>query len=990
MAFCWKKTIFLGVIVALMNLSTPSELPAQLGGLRGIVLDADFRQPIPSVEVTLIERGESVQTDDQGTFVFNALEPATYSLRLAKQGYLAESVSNIAVSAGEVREVRVELTMDIIELDEMVVVAEDLIAEEQTDVALLDIRKDIGGLVDSIGEDFISQVGAGTAAAALERVTGTSIQDGKFVVIRGLADRYTNVTLNGSRLPSPDPDRRSVQVDVFPGKLIGSISAYKTFTPDLYADGSGGSVDIETKNYPSEPVFSASVGFSYNTNTTFNDRYASYEGGGSGVFAKDGGMRELPDLIDNASILDLPEDVSKGSEDLSLRASRMVTPYMGVERQSAPLNYSAEISVGDGFEWFGRPTGVILGLTWSRDYQYQPGRLIYEYSEPFFISGELRDRKLFVGDIGQETTLLGALLSLGHQLSDNSDLKLTLFYSRADEDSAARLKEDPRFEPTDRPGIKVRDNLVYVARNLGVAQLTGEFRIPTDDRDAVVNMSVTAARTTQDQPDSRFFDSTFIDFGSFGEFYQVDQAQGGEATRRVWQFLEETSYSMNLDVELPVFQDYNDSSSFKYGAFYEFTERSFDQRELAYTKGEGVSENVYYFGTKRFPGFRNLILIDEKSEDASLANFFFEEIEYSTDVGLRNYYLYDRTQPFGFYDARQNLGAFYGMFDVQFAEDFQVVIGARAAYTDIIVEGASEEDIPGVEELFPGGTSADIQQLDVLPAFAVTWDFFKDMKLRLAWSRTIARPSLKELSPASYPEALTSAIFLGNPSLQISSVTNYDVRWEWFPRPGEVIAISGFSKFIQDPIELTSFRVNADSPLRLRYQNFEKGYIYGLEFEVKKRLDWHSPLLKHFSVGANYGYFFSGVRLSADDRKRRIEQGFPPIRRLQGQPDYILNFNLAYDNQETGLYTGIFYNIVGPQVTSAGRAAFPDIIRKPAPSLDFVFKKKFFKNWEFTFRAKNLMDSEIKTVQTRADGQEFINDVYKTGRTYSFSLGFDW
>jgi hypothetical protein len=943
-------------------------LLAQLGGLRGTVLDEDFGQPVPGVEVLLEQTGATSTTNEQGSFSFNALQPQTYTLQFTKEGYVSKRVTDVLVQPGAVAQTRVELVSDIVELDEVVVIGEDLISEEGTSVDLLITRQDIGQLVDSIGADFISQIGAGSAADALEQVVGTSIQGGKFVVVRGLADRYTNVTLNTGRVPSPDPDKRSVQVDVFPGDLIQSISAYKTFTPDLYADGSGGSVDITTKGVPSDREFSMSAGFSYNTNTSFNDQYLTYGGGGAGVFAKDSGVRELPDVIkatDADTIDGQPRTLAAAEERSKLTNS--FSRVIGSRREEAPLNYSVDVLVGDNFEFFGRDTGIALGLTWSRSYQYYPDALIYNWEPAEIFTGAAASPDFLQVQRGEDEVLLGGLISAGHALTDNSDIKLTLFYSRAAEDSATIAVTDPRINLSDR---KVVETLEYTARSLGLMQLAGEHRLPTSGaQDLEINWLLGAARTTQDQPDFRSFEATANTVpGGFRLFFD-EPTSADERTQRFWRELDETSYNFKIDLALPIFQDSDDESLFKFGAFYEYAEREFRERSFGYNRGNRGDETFFSEN-----------LVEDRWSEVFLR---------SDNLGLQDgglaYYIYETTTPLSIYNAQQNLGAIYGMFDVQFTPEINLIIGARAAYTDIFTIGAP--DLPPALNDIIGNTRASIQRVNVLPALAVSWDVFEDMKLRGAWSRTIARPSFKEISPVRFRDPLTGIIFVGNPNLQLSNISNFDVRWEWFPRDGEVVAVSGFTKFIQQPIELVRFS-QTESTFE-QFQNLPEGVVYGLEFEFKKRLDWHSELLRHFTFGANYGYFISDVVLNQVDRNARLARGLDPDRRLQGQPDYTFNANLTYNNPDTGLFWGIFYGVVGPQVEVAGAVQVPDVIRRPAPSLDFVLRKKFAEHWEFTFRARNLLNPEEKEVQF-FNGREFINELFQDGRSYSFGLSFTW
>ena len=264
---------------ALALLLPAAELGAQqFGGIRGQVVDSDFGQPIGKASVTVLDTPFGAMTDDQGNFTISGVPPGIYSLQVRSSGYIPRTVPEVAVAGGSFNDLRLETVAEIEELEELVVPGE---IEKASETGLLAERQEATAVMDMIGQDFISRLDAANAGDATKRMVGTSVVDGKYVAVRGMPDRYVNTLLNGGRLPSTDPDKRAINVDLFPGSILESINTYKTFTPDQPGDFTGGSVDIRTKTFPDKPSFGTGVTVEYNSQTTFNTNFLTYNGGGT-------------------------------------------------------------------------------------------------------------------------------------------------------------------------------------------------------------------------------------------------------------------------------------------------------------------------------------------------------------------------------------------------------------------------------------------------------------------------------------------------------------------------------------------------------------------------------------------------------------------------------------------------------------------------------------------------------------------------------------
>ena len=263
------------------------------GSIRGVVFDDDFDVPLPGVEVTSAETGETVLTGDEGNYLFRELAPGTYTLVFAKPGYLREVRADVIVSAGALTDVDVRLTGDFAELDEFVV--QDILqGAAGAETALLALRFESPSLLDSISSELMSRAGAGDAAAALNLVSGATVQDGKFAVVRGLPDRYVNSQMNRVRLPTADEDKRAVELDQFPSAAIDSVQVSKTFTPDQQGDASGGAVNVVLKGLPTETLFQLKAQYGYNSQVSNRSDFLTYQDGGVSYWGRESNRDPQP------------------------------------------------------------------------------------------------------------------------------------------------------------------------------------------------------------------------------------------------------------------------------------------------------------------------------------------------------------------------------------------------------------------------------------------------------------------------------------------------------------------------------------------------------------------------------------------------------------------------------------------------------------------------------------------------------------------------
>jgi TonB-dependent receptor len=971
------------------------------GGIRGQVVDSDFGQPIARSSVVLADTPFGAMTDDQGNFTISGVPPGAYTLSVRSGGYIPKLIPGITVSSGTFSDIRVETIAEVEEMEELVVPGE---LEKTSEVGLLAERQEATAVMDTIGADLISRLGASTAGDAMKRMVGTTVVDGKYVVVRGLGDRYVNTLLNGGRLPSSDPDKRAINVDLFPGPTLESINTAKTFTPDQPGDFTGGSVDIRTKSFPDKPSFGASLGVEYNSQSTFNPDFLTYSGGGTGTFGFQGNSRAFPDsVINNPNLVGLPAERPQDIKNTNLKddaiatsinnSMRQLSPVMALKTKTPGPNTSVNLQGGDTVDLGGdQKLGAFGAFSYKKKFAYQPNTTRANYFIGAAEGGtvglqdalNLNDRK------ATEDVLWGGLLNLAYQGDADHQFATNFLFNEQATDASDFQYQDKQT------AIYQYTSMQYGERQLANLQFSGKNNFP-EARNISIDWVGGLGQAQLLEPDQRLFQARYIP-----ETNTYRQLDGGDPSPsldpaspviRYQRGLTESDYNAILNISIPFFEEKENPSKFKTGFYLDNSQRDYNQYQFSFKYGgaPGVQGQEVETFTPTNPNVSwGDVFLSEDLSGYTNPN----EAEYGSPQAMA-WSMYNSTVSSGSgtgasqYTAYQQVIASYTMAELKLFPQLTLTGGARYENTDIRIVS------PGfvANNFFPDFNGlAKIQQLDLLPAAAATYEVLENVNLRLAWSQTIARPSFKELGPVVTLDFSDSLIYLGNPNLELSKINNYDFRLEWFTRPGEVLAVSLFYKSILAPIEQT--QINQGESQLYKYRNFPSGTLWGAEFEARKRLDQVSEVLRDFSINFNTTYIQSQVSLDQTEEEKRTEVGIAPTRPLQGQPLYIINAGLDYNNAQAGFYAGLFYNVTGPLLIAAGGEAsggglayIPDVYEQPAPSLDFNLTQTFADNWKFTFRGKNLLNPLFQQTVTY-NGVEKTYLSYTKGWDLSLSMAY--
>jgi len=927
------------------------------GMLSGSVQDADYGGSVLNAKVTILENQMSAKTNVDGRYFMSGVPEGTYTLIVSAPYYKSSQVESLEIVAGEVKKIDVPLfndTSDVIELESFSVKAEVL---EDSDIGLLTQRQKAPAISDAMGSETFSRLGLGDAADALAKVTGASIQDGKYMVVRGLSDRYNTTTLNGTTVPSADPNRKSVQLDQFPTGLLDVIETTKTFTPDKSGEFTGGAVNIETKSFPDQFFYNVSYGVGYNTNTT-GKPFLSYPGGSSDWRGKDDGTREVPERLaqnENLSTLSNAEQ-SEILNDLS----PVISP---VDVGDAPLNQSFSLAFGDSVMLSNdgeKRFGYTASLTHSRDFSTRTGAPEVRYQIDRGVDGSVLNPEFdMLVDESENSTSLGGLFNTALQLSSENEIGLKNFFNQSAGDKAffqqgvVRGSEDQYLRES---------RIHFTERNIRSNQLYGKHVFPSLGR-AKFEWDYAKSKSTQDEPDFIvFFDAVgledFDDAG--GDLSNVDlddwKFPTGFTNRRNFRELEETADEFGFDIELPFAFGDREGSHLKAGMRNIEADRQYDALAFSWSDGDRF---VNYTGDRDSFLSPENINLDSNGE---------------TGVVMVNL-----TDAYPEYMGNREISAAYIMADFPVTKKIRLIGGLRHEDTSIQVTSVS-----GRPQFIPNATSS-ISDDHLLPSANLVWSINERQNLRFAYTNTIARPSFRELTPAAEFDSIGSFLIIGNENLKMSEIANYDIRWEMFPKDGdELFAVSVFYKDLENPIEQVIDRFGFIS-----WDNVETGKVQGLEFEARKKINFLSSEFTSFSVGGNLAIIDSEVNRSQLEIDRKIAE-FPdlsPTRELQGQSSSIFNLDASWEHYRKGTGITLSYNNTGERLYAVTNANLPLVDEEPAVDLDLIASQRLGPNWNLKFKVSNLLDSESKRFHI-FNGVEFPYSLDEVGRTFSLSVSY--
>ncbi|HLV27204.1 MAG TPA: TonB-dependent receptor, partial [Gemmatimonadales bacterium] len=765
-------------------------------------------------------------------------------------------------------------------------------------------------IITSITAEQISRSPDSDAAAAVQRVSGVSVQDGKYVTVRGLSELYTTTSLNGARLPSPEPERKVVPLDLFPAGLLQSITTAKNFTPDLPGDFSGARVDIRTREFPASRQISYSLGMGANLLATGKDVLAAPTDGMEWL-GLGGSDRALPGVVSGFGNF-------AGQSPTQSETNAMVRSFRNVWRPNGATgspNVSGSVSMGGNDPILGRNIGYLASLSYSRSQELRDKEVRAYPDATVLPDGGFREIDRFEGQTGRNSVLWGGLLNFSTMLGTSGRLQFNNSYTRTSDNEA---RSERGFSENLGRELFV-DRLRFVSRSVRTHQIAGEHDLR--DNGTRLQWSLTNSGVTRSEPDRSEIVYTRDTPG--GQLFWLDDPQ---SAARTFADLDEMSNDASLDLRLPVGNSLN-ANYLKIGALTRYTTRDADNSVYSIQAPSLGIDGRELSPTQIFDSY--------SGSDASV----FRVVPLSQG---------------GSYSATDMLAAGYGMLDWGLSDRLRVIAGARVEFNSVELD--ADPTIGAAQRTSPEFT-------DVLPSLALNYSLTHNQNLRLSASQTLARPEYRELAPVQFRDVIGAENVIGNPELVRSLIRNVDVRWEWYPDRGELLSVAVFGKQFDKPIEQVF--LGTSGTRIISFANAREAVNYGVEFEARKSLRFLASALEPLTVFSNVTLMDSRITLGNNS-------SFPAVDRpMVGQAPYVVNAGMTWESLNAGTSATVLFNRVGRRIYSAAEAPFPSVYDEARNVLDLSLRFPVVGGLSAKVDAKNLLDAPYERTQGNVVRESF-------------------
>jgi TonB-dependent receptor len=925
-----------GITGILIMLSFSVTGHAQTGSIEGVVTDKNSKEALPGVTVTIDGTTTGTSADIDGHFLIPKLKPGRYTLKVSYIGYNPATIEDVKVSAGKSTNIPIVLSENAVALEEVNVTG---LRKTDTDVSMLNVTRMSPLVSIAISGQQILRSQDRDASEVIRRLPGTAIIDDRFIVVRGLSQRYNAVWLNNAATPSSEADAKAFSFDVIPASMIDNMVIVKSPAPELPADFSGGFVKITTKNLPEKNSFFISYGTGISQGTTFNS-FNLYRKSGTDWMGFDNGFRALP--VGMPSHLNQYEsatnpEIQNRITDLGREMNKTWTPVAGnaYADQRVSLGFSKRFNAGS--QSFGNITAITYSNTNNHDEITNNTYSIYDFKndKPSYLD-QFSDNQ-YTNSVKAGLVHNWAWYPAAGQKIEFRNLFNQIGMNRVTERDGREWYNDGRY-------IKSTE-LRYLNRSVYSGQLAGEHSI--DDGDTKIDWVAGYSFSNKNEPDQRRYryirssqDTTqyFLLFGDNADLSSESQT---------WFSLNEKviSAAVNFFRQL-------DFSGFRpelrTGIYMENKRREFTARNFGYSKAGPAST----FDQTTLP-------VDQ---------IFIDENINLTD-GIK---LAELTSLSDSYNASNKQISGYISLKIPFSSKISLYTGLRA-----------EKNIQTLSSYRQGTTiPVNVAQdsLNVFPSANLSINISKKNTLRAAYGLSVNRPEFRELAPFYFVDFDLNAGVYGNPSIRQAFIHNFDLRFEHYPSPNETFNIGVFYKNFRNPVEMV---IMGNNPTQYSFENVLSAYSYGIESDVRKSLGFISGA-ENFSIILNAALIKSRVQFNEGELHRD--------RPLQGQSPYMVNAGLFYYNNNNGLMMTLMYNIIGKRIVAVGRPSpnswedIPNIYEMPRNALDLAVSKKLSRNLEIKMAVKDILNEAVvlsQNINTTVDMAEVTGGTDNTVKYFN-------
>ncbi|NSW94278.1 MAG: carboxypeptidase-like regulatory domain-containing protein [Bacteroidales bacterium] len=909
-----KKIIKKSASFILLILLTISHLNGQNGSISGHVSDKNNGERLIGATVILEGTVTGVSTDIEGRFAFTNLKPGKYALKFSYVSYKPVIIENVIVEPGMVRQIDVELEEELVSLGDITVSA---VRRTNTEISVITDIKASAFVSTGISGQQISKTLDKDASEVVKRVPGITIMDNRFLIVRGLSQRYNNVWLNNAATPSAEADVRAFSFDIVPSSMIENIMIFKSPSSELPADFSGGFVKISTKNMPEKNGFFFTYSTGINDNSTFQKFYKQVPGK-TDWLGFDNGSRALPEDMplhlnqyESATNPVIREKITSLGRVLNNEWKPITSVAYPDQKFLLGLNKKIQM----GRSTFGNTSTITYSLSNNADRILINDYSIYNFSndKPSFLNQ-------FIDNQYSNSARVALMNNSTLFLGERNKIEFRNLFNQT---GISRYTTREGREWYNNGRYIHSDELRYMSRSIYTGQLAGDHSSKNDK--SRFEWILGYAFSNKKEPDTKRYRyiRDQVDTTKYILLFS-DQADLSSQSR-MWIDLNENTISASVNYTRKI-----DLSGFKAeirtGFYYENKDRKFNARNFGYAKGS--LESV--FGQTTLP-VEDIFI----PENINLS----DGIKLMEVTSLSDSYTASNNQVAGYLSARFPLGNRFNIYSGLRIEKNRQTLSSYKQGSTIKVD-------------------VDRDTINLFPSANITFKLNEESLFRFAYGMTVNRPEFREIAPFYYVDFELNAGIYGAPHIRQSYIHSFDLRYELYPGTGEIFNLGAFYKKFENPIEQV---ILGNSPTQYSFENVKSAYSAGLEAEVRKSLDFISGF-QDFMLVINGSLITSRVQFEEGKLARN--------RPLEGQSPFIVNAGLFYQNEKRGLMLSALYNVIGKRIVAVGRPSpnewedIPDIYELPRNIIDLTISKTIGKKIEVKGGIKDLLNEQITYQQT--------------------------
>jgi len=885
--------------------------------------------PITGATVHIEGSNTGTTSDIDGNFFLTLSVGKKYTLVISSVNYETKTISDVEVMNGQTNDLQIVLNeSEKNTLTGVVVKTTSSSARRETAAALIQFQKNTNTVASVISAEAIRRSPDKNTGDVLKRIPGTSVQEGKYLVVRGLSDRYNQAMLNGILLSSTEPDRKTFSFDLFPAAVIDNIVMNKAFVPELSGEWAGGLVQVQTKEIPANNFLNVQVGTGFNSQTIGKDFYQA-QGGKLDWLGVDDGTRALADNFPTKSEFAVLTPSQMNEYGKQFR--NVWTSTSG----GVPLNSSFQLNGGFTGTLFKKKVGGIVAVSYNQNNR----RL--QFNNAIIANNQGDEEVQFHNEKYSRDVLTGAIANFSMQLDRNNRISFKNILNVNTTDFVIRrVGKDYILGPGYGDNV-IAQEISFRQNTFFNTQLIGDHNISKWG----VRLKWYGGFNILDQyiPDQRRLFYTQDGSNPNAPYYALLAAGASQKSGSIfYSFLNDYIYNAGGDLTKS-FNWLGHTQSIKGGYLFQVKDRLFDSRPFF---NNTLSNNIKLLPPDQIFAPENFTGINTGVQFGELNGIAFR------------------------YMANTIMNAGYIQLDNQFSKSFRVIWGLRVEDFDQLVGSVKQSDPRHVHS----------RVTDFLPGINITFKPNQKTNIRLSGSQTVVRPEFRELSPFAFYDFELNAQVVGNNNIRRTKITNADLRYEVYPRSGELVTVGVFFKHFDDPIE---YYFNRTGPATNTFNvaNTSVATAYGAEFEFRKKMDFISETFKNFTVTGNLSYIYS-----------RVEDTVALNRPLQGQSPYLINAGLQYDLEKIGFSSTLLFNQIGRRILFVGDKSVPDIWENPRPLLDIQLAKKIIKNkGEIKVNISDIFNRRAYFYHDLDDNEKYkstSSDVLAISRNYGTTFSF--